>query len=122
MMVHDNQRKEGNRKGHAVSSSCWKESSVGPLMMLIGRPRRVGCLSPNEMKLVVTLLKGLSSYIAIRWGLPELHLRRLLSKDGYCGTKLATKAEQLILWHQLHGIENCKLRALSSKCCLGFVR
>ncbi len=41
--------------------------------------------------------------------------------DVYYGTKWATTSEQLILWHQLHDIKNCKLRALSNEYCLDFI-
>ncbi len=44
----------------------------------------------------------------------------LKSNDVYYGTKLATTAEPLILWHHICDVKNCKLRVLSNKCYLDF--
>ncbi len=41
--------------------------------------------------------------------------------NDYYGTKLATTAEPLILWHELRDIKNCKLQAFSIECCLDFI-
>ncbi len=37
-------------------------------------------------------------------------------KDVYYGTKFATTAEPLILWHLLRDMKHCKLEALSNEC------
>ncbi len=43
------------------------------------------------------------------------------SNDVFHGRKLATTAEPSILWHQLREMKSCRLRALSSECCLDFI-